>query len=218
MNRSAGTGLMVFSIILAVVGAILAFAVTVTAKGFNLNTIGMHPALVGILGFLVSLFVVFAPGAGGAHCRRTCVPSRAVEQRIVEQRDNFGAESSYRIPPTGEPSLDEDWGPAVAEPDPSPTRSSCGRCGVPAVPRSTSVHCRLPSLRRRVRHGRRRAGTAGLQNGSTTPRACSRSATVTSRSIISQLAGARIHVPGSHRRGVARTCHWRRFGHRSSHA
>ena len=92
MNRSTGTGLMVFSIILAVVGAILAFAVTVTAKGFNINTIGMILLIVGILGFLVSLFVVFAPASRRSTLQEDVRSVPGGQQRTVEQRDNFGAE------------------------------------------------------------------------------------------------------------------------------
>jgi FtsH-binding integral membrane protein len=92
MNRSAGTGLMVFSIILAVVGAILAFAVTVTTKGMNLNTIGMILLIVGILGFLVSLFVVFTPGSRKSTLQEDVRSVPGGQQRVVEQRDNFSAD------------------------------------------------------------------------------------------------------------------------------
>ena len=39
MNRASGTGLMAFGLVLVVVGAILDYAVTVTASGLNINTV-----------------------------------------------------------------------------------------------------------------------------------------------------------------------------------
>lgn len=92
MNRSAGTGLMVFSIILAVIGAILAFAVTATAKGMDLNTVGMILLVVGAVGFVVSLFVMFAPGSRRSTLQEDVRRVPGGEQRIVEQRDNFAAD------------------------------------------------------------------------------------------------------------------------------
>ncbi len=58
MNRTAGTGLMAFSLVLVIVGAILEFAVTATAKGFNINTVGMILLIVGIVAFFASLVVL----------------------------------------------------------------------------------------------------------------------------------------------------------------
>jgi beta-lactamase regulating signal transducer with metallopeptidase domain len=83
---------MVFSIILAVVGAILAFAVTVTAKGLNLNTVGVILLVVGILGFLVSLFVVFVPGSRRSTLQEDVRQVPGGEQRVVERRDHFAAD------------------------------------------------------------------------------------------------------------------------------
>jgi hypothetical protein len=44
MKRGTGTGLIVFGVILGVVGAIMAFAITVHTHGFNINTAGLDPA------------------------------------------------------------------------------------------------------------------------------------------------------------------------------
>ncbi len=52
MNRNAGFG---GSLFLIAVGAILAFAVTVEADGFNLNTIGYILMGVGALGLVLTL-------------------------------------------------------------------------------------------------------------------------------------------------------------------
>jgi hypothetical protein len=39
MNRGTGTGLIAFGVVLGVVGAIMAFAITVNTRGFNINTV-----------------------------------------------------------------------------------------------------------------------------------------------------------------------------------
>jgi hypothetical protein len=52
MNRNAGFG---GSLFLIAVGAILAFAVSVEAEGFNLNTIGFILIGVGALGLVLTL-------------------------------------------------------------------------------------------------------------------------------------------------------------------
>jgi Ca2+/H+ antiporter len=60
MYRSAGTGMMVGGAILAAIGAILEFAVTVTATGFNINTVGMILLIVGIVLFVAGLGALIA--------------------------------------------------------------------------------------------------------------------------------------------------------------
>jgi hypothetical protein len=57
MNRNAGFG---GSLFLIAVGAILAFAVTVEAEGFNLNTIGFILIGVGALGLVLTLVALTA--------------------------------------------------------------------------------------------------------------------------------------------------------------
>lgn len=52
MNMNAGFG---GSIFLIAVGAILAFAVSVEAEGFNINTIGIILMIVGALGAILTL-------------------------------------------------------------------------------------------------------------------------------------------------------------------
>ena len=41
MSRGTGAGLMAFSVVLVVVGAILDFAVNVTTRGFSVHTVGI---------------------------------------------------------------------------------------------------------------------------------------------------------------------------------
>ncbi len=59
------------SVFLLAVGAILAFAIDVTAEGVNLNTIGIILMIVGAIGLLVSL--VFASSLTSRGGDRTVV-------------------------------------------------------------------------------------------------------------------------------------------------
>ena len=52
MSRNAGFG---GSLFLIAVGAVLAFAVSVEAEGFNLNTIGIILMVVGVVGLILTL-------------------------------------------------------------------------------------------------------------------------------------------------------------------
>ena len=61
------------SIFLIAVGAILYFAVEVSAEGFNINTIGLILMIVGVIGLVVSLFI-----ASTARRRGTVVRDRDV--------------------------------------------------------------------------------------------------------------------------------------------
>lgn len=65
------------SLFLLAVGAILTFAVEVTAEGFNLNTIGIILMVIGGLGLLLSM--VFWNSWGGINrTERTVVRDREV--------------------------------------------------------------------------------------------------------------------------------------------
>jgi ABC-type Na+ efflux pump permease subunit len=88
MNRSTGMGLIAFGIVLMVIGAILAWAVTVSTSGFNLNTIGVILLVAGAVTFVVSLFVVFAGGSRRSSMREDVREVPGGQQRVVEQRDN----------------------------------------------------------------------------------------------------------------------------------
>ena len=52
------------SIFLIAAGAILRYAVTVTVSGVELQTVGLILMIVGIIGLVISLAVVFGAGAG----------------------------------------------------------------------------------------------------------------------------------------------------------
>ena len=69
------------SIFLLVVGAILTFAVNVSAEGFNINTVGIILMIAGVIGLLLSLLFwsSFSP-----YRRRSA--TAYPEERVVEER------------------------------------------------------------------------------------------------------------------------------------
>ncbi len=57
------------SLLLIAVGAVLAFAVSVTGHGFNIHTIGIILLIVGTIGGLISVFFWSSwGGVGGTRC------------------------------------------------------------------------------------------------------------------------------------------------------
>jgi hypothetical protein len=71
------------SIFLLVVGAILTFAVEVSASGFNINTVGIILMLAGALGLLLSLLFwsSFSPWSR----RRTARGGTVIEERRIDR-------------------------------------------------------------------------------------------------------------------------------------
>ena len=63
------------SIFLIAVGAILRYAVTVTVQGVEIDTVGLILMVVGIIGLVISLAVVFM-GSGGPPHRPDDHPTR----------------------------------------------------------------------------------------------------------------------------------------------
>jgi hypothetical protein len=61
---------MVFGIVLGVVGAIMAWAVTTNAEGFSINTAGLILFGVGVLTFLIGLLLILL-GNRSSTVRRT---------------------------------------------------------------------------------------------------------------------------------------------------
>ena len=90
MQRSTGTGLAAFGVALAVVGAILDYAVTVeNASGFNVNTAGVIWLIAGTVIFVLGIVVAIS-----GSFRRTTIRQdvRATPQGAyrLEQRDDVG--------------------------------------------------------------------------------------------------------------------------------
>jgi uncharacterized protein DUF6458 len=76
------------SIFLLAVGAILRFAVTVTASGFNIHTIGNILMIVGAIGILLSLAFWSSWGGFGGTRRETYVDETVAaprRRRVVEE-------------------------------------------------------------------------------------------------------------------------------------
>ena len=62
MNRNTGIGLTTFGIVLVVAGAIMRFAVSARASGFNIHTAGIIMLLVGIGVVVLSLLIITLAG------------------------------------------------------------------------------------------------------------------------------------------------------------
>lgn len=59
MSRTAGTSILVFGIVLGVVGAIMYWAVTADADGFDINTAGLILFWVGVVTAVIGLALTF---------------------------------------------------------------------------------------------------------------------------------------------------------------
>lgn len=90
MTRSSGTGLLGLGVVLAVIGAILRFAVSVHTSGFNIHKIGDIMLVVGIIAFVAGLIVV-GLGAKRRTTARTDIRETPLGEQRVEQRDDWGA-------------------------------------------------------------------------------------------------------------------------------
>jgi len=74
------------SLVLIALGAILTFAVSVDAKGFNINTVGVILMIVGAIGLVVSLVLYgMADRAPAGYVREREVPVR--DREVVRERD-----------------------------------------------------------------------------------------------------------------------------------
>lgn len=89
MNTYTGSGLMGLGVVLAAVGAILDFAVTVQTNGFNINEIGLILLIVGIVVFVVSLFVLLAGSRRRSTVREDIRNVPGGQQRTIDRDDRF---------------------------------------------------------------------------------------------------------------------------------
>lgn len=89
MNRGTGTGLIVFGVILGVVGAIMAFAITVDTHGFNINTAGWILLVVGVVVLLIGI-AIFVTGSRRSSTTVETVQSTPTGQERVEERRDSG--------------------------------------------------------------------------------------------------------------------------------
>jgi Na+-transporting methylmalonyl-CoA/oxaloacetate decarboxylase gamma subunit len=88
MNRGAGTGLLGLGIVLVVVGAIMRYAITAKATGFDVHQAGIILLLVGIGVCVLSLFI-FAFAGKSRSTTRTDVRETPSGQERTEQRDDW---------------------------------------------------------------------------------------------------------------------------------
>jgi heme/copper-type cytochrome/quinol oxidase subunit 1 len=70
MNRTTGTSVLVFGIVLGVIGAIMYWAITANTDGFNINTAGLILFWVGVGTTLIGLVLIMA-GSRSTSVRRT---------------------------------------------------------------------------------------------------------------------------------------------------
>jgi hypothetical protein len=87
MNR--GAGLLGIGVVLTVIGAILEFGVTATARGFNVNTIGMILLIIGIVAFVVGLILSFTGTARTSTVREEYRDTPNGREHLVRERDNL---------------------------------------------------------------------------------------------------------------------------------
>ena len=76
------------SLFLIALGAILDFAVHVSANGFNINTIGLILMIVGALGLVLSM-VFWGSWGGVGNYRRSRRVSTDGRDTFVEERGNY---------------------------------------------------------------------------------------------------------------------------------
>jgi Domain of unknown function (DUF6458) len=90
MNRGAGTGLIAFGVVLGLVGAIMAFAVTVHTHGFNINTAGWILLVVGVVVLVIGI-AIFMSGSRRSSTTVENVQSTPTGQERVEERRDWGS-------------------------------------------------------------------------------------------------------------------------------
>ena len=89
MNRNSGIGLTAFGIVLVVVGAVMRFAVSARASGFNIHEAGGILLLVGV-GIVVLSLLILALGGKSRSTTQTDVRETPSGQQRTEQRDDWG--------------------------------------------------------------------------------------------------------------------------------
>ena len=88
MNRTTGTGFIGFGLVFIVVGAVLRFAVTASADGFDTEAAGMIAIWVGVIAALIGLLLVFLGSRRTSTLRENVVETPAGTER-VQERDDF---------------------------------------------------------------------------------------------------------------------------------
>jgi uncharacterized membrane protein len=88
INRTSSMGLLVFGIVLGIVGAILSFAVEVTATGFNIDTAGVILLVVGIGVAAVALILLVVGGRSRSTITESTRETPTGQVRTQERSDS----------------------------------------------------------------------------------------------------------------------------------
>ncbi len=88
MNRSTGSGLLVFGIVLGVVGAIMRFALKVHTSGFNFHTAGIILLIVGVGCAVVGLVLLLMAGRSRSVTQESIQATPAGQVRTEERSDS----------------------------------------------------------------------------------------------------------------------------------
>lgn len=87
MNRGTGTGLIAFGVVLGVVGAVMAFAVTVRTRGFNINTAGWILLIVGIVVLVIGIAILVTGSRRSSTTVQNVQNTPTGQERVEERRD-----------------------------------------------------------------------------------------------------------------------------------
>jgi hypothetical protein len=87
MNRGTGTGLIAFGVVLGVVGAIMALAITVRTRGFNINTAGWIVLVVGIIVLLIGIAILVTGSRRSSTTVENVQNTPSGQERVEERRD-----------------------------------------------------------------------------------------------------------------------------------
>lgn len=88
MYRGAGTGLIGGGVVMAVIGAILKYGVSVDTTGFNINTVGFILLVAGIVLFALGVLVLAIGGSRRSVVHEDVHHTPHGTERIEERRDN----------------------------------------------------------------------------------------------------------------------------------
>jgi uncharacterized membrane protein len=85
MNRGTGSGLIGLGVVMAVVGAIMRYAVTADTSGFDLFTAGGILLLVGILATIVGIILVVVSGRRSTTEREETASTPTGTERVTQR-------------------------------------------------------------------------------------------------------------------------------------
>ena len=88
MNRSTGSGLLVFGLVLGVVGAIMRFALKVHTSGFNFHTAGIILLIVGVGCAVVGLVLLLMAGRSRSVTQESIQATPSGQVRTEERSDS----------------------------------------------------------------------------------------------------------------------------------